>query len=597
MRKELLVLFVFVCFCFYPSSGQDYYTHYPTPLTVTVYEQDQFTDFACENAHYYPEEPYRLVFQEEFQDKRLNLKKWNYNLNGIPPLDRFILHQCDSELQKYQESNIGFLDGDFLEIKFKREKANYRGISAIDACKFAAGQEFNLNFDFTSGAIHTIQGNNVRYGKIETRCKLPKGHGLWPAFWLFTKGYEIDIFEFFNTGDRPKEHCTNMIYYAPGGGSDGNSNCYDGVDFTEGFHTFAVEWDINFLKYYVDEKLVRTIPRFEVIDGQGRSKPVNCGDYVSATDGVSVRQNIAFPENWMNIILNLAVKHNEPPRASTPDQAGFLVDYVRVYQKIPEQSPRNLCYATLTGEGVLCKEAQTYYLESNSNINTVDWEVSANLEIINSTDSSVTVVPLESDGLAFIAANTSDLFPCKNRIEKQIQLAAWDEISVEAIPVACQGLRLAIKENIPDHLSLEWEINNNGKIIGSMQTNSVHVLVSPKKDLTPQTVAWTLYVKDTCKTTQLNGIAPLDCRQGNIPTITVLSRAASSRYIIAFKKFPKDQFPINFKVLDEQGNIVRTAATSTAKYRLDVAEYKSGYYYIQTDFEHSPQVFSPPFYK
>lgn len=53
-------------------------------------------------------------------------------------------------------------------------------------------------FDYTSGMIYS--NRKFGYGKYEIKCKLPKGKGFWPAFWVFggPDYNEIDVFEFWN---------------------------------------------------------------------------------------------------------------------------------------------------------------------------------------------------------------------------------------------------------------------------------------------------------------------------------------------------------------------------------------------------------------
>src|SRR5687768_16483223 len=41
-------------------------------------------------------------------------------------------------------------------------------------------------FDYTSGRIDTRDSFSFEYGKVEARIKMPKGPGVWPAFWLLS---------------------------------------------------------------------------------------------------------------------------------------------------------------------------------------------------------------------------------------------------------------------------------------------------------------------------------------------------------------------------------------------------------------------------
>jgi len=101
---------------------------------------------------------------------------------------------------------------------------------------------------------------------IEMRARLPTGVGVWPAFWLnpgvqysaheFSElpwPPEIDIFEFFNTKGRPRTRV--MTGYVQTHGKPENygpprdlwskftkGEYTPGFDFSEHFHTFALDW-------------------------------------------------------------------------------------------------------------------------------------------------------------------------------------------------------------------------------------------------------------------------------------------------------------------------------------------------------------------
>ncbi len=101
---------------------------------------------------------------------------------------------------------------------------------------------------------------------IEMRARLPRGIGVWPAFWL-NPGVqesahsfsalpwppEIDIFEFFNWQGRPKTTFmtsniqTNGVPAKYGMPHDiftkfKNGEYAPGPDFSEDFHVFALDW-------------------------------------------------------------------------------------------------------------------------------------------------------------------------------------------------------------------------------------------------------------------------------------------------------------------------------------------------------------------
>jgi hypothetical protein len=111
---------------------------------------------------------------------------------------------------------------------------------------------------------------------IEMRAKLPRGLGVWPAFWLnpgveYPDGHfsdlpwppEIDIFEFFVWQGRDRPRYMEAHVQTNGRPQDfGNPhdlftrlgpNGYDpGVDFSADFHVFALDWVMDKPIWIVD---------------------------------------------------------------------------------------------------------------------------------------------------------------------------------------------------------------------------------------------------------------------------------------------------------------------------------------------------------
>jgi len=82
------------------------------------------------------------------------------------------------------------------------------------------------------------------YGKFEMRAKLPRGQGMWPAYWLLgdsisTKGWpacgEIDIMEYI--GRTP-----NTVYGSLHATSYDVTGSVNSGGLSDNFHTYAVNW-------------------------------------------------------------------------------------------------------------------------------------------------------------------------------------------------------------------------------------------------------------------------------------------------------------------------------------------------------------------
>ena len=144
------------------------------------------------------------------------------------------------------------------------------------------------------------------YGRLDIRARLPKGDGLWPAFWMLPSGYqgsggsdvpyEMDVAE--ALGQWP--HTDFMVAWQ---GLQRTGYCeYDGPDFTAGYHVYSFVWSATSISW--------------LIDGTQRC---------SFTRGV--------PTTRMEVILNTYIggPWPVPPDASTVLPQYTDIDYVRVY--------------------------------------------------------------------------------------------------------------------------------------------------------------------------------------------------------------------------------------------------------------------------
>jgi beta-glucanase (GH16 family) len=175
--------------------------------------------------------------------------------------------------------------------------------------------------EYTSGRLKTLGKFSHKYGRFEARIKIPRGQGIWPAFWMMgddiakkewpTCG-EIDIME--NIGKEPSlVHGTiHGPGYSGGNGISASFGLPNDQRFADDFHVYAVEWEKKAIRFYVDDHLYAT------------RTPA---DLPKATKWV---YNHPF-----FIILNVAVGGGWP---GTPDSTSvfpqaMLVDYVRVYKR------------------------------------------------------------------------------------------------------------------------------------------------------------------------------------------------------------------------------------------------------------------------
>ena len=174
--------------------------------------------------------------------------------------------------------------------------------------------------DYTSARLKTLGKFSQRYGRFEARIKIPRGQGIWPAFWMlgddidkrgWPKSGEIDIME--NIGKEPA--LVHGTIHGPGySGAKGIGSSFGlpgNAPFADDFHVYAVEWEAKTIHFYVDDHLYATRTPSELPKG---SKWVYNHPFF--------------------MLLNVAVGGGWPgnPDASTVFPQTMLVDYVRVYQ-------------------------------------------------------------------------------------------------------------------------------------------------------------------------------------------------------------------------------------------------------------------------
>ena len=172
---------------------------------------------------------------------------------------------------------------------------------------------------YTSARLKTTGLLAQAYGRFEARIRIPRGQGLWPAFWMlgddidrvgWPRSGEIDIME--NIG---REMSTvHGTLHGPGySGSDGISGTDMLVSgaYADDFHVFTVAWEPTEIRWYVDGRLYH------------RASP----------------QRLPAGSAWVFdhpffLLLNVAVGGAWPgdPNGATTFPQTMVVDYVRVYR-------------------------------------------------------------------------------------------------------------------------------------------------------------------------------------------------------------------------------------------------------------------------
>jgi beta-glucanase (GH16 family) len=232
------------------------------------------------------------AFEDNFDT---DLSKWNIWTGGA----------FNNELQYYQANNLQITNNK-LVITAKKETVT-GAITPYDAT--------SKTFQYTSGRIecktNVSAGTTTPKVRMVARIMLPKGYGMWPAFWSYgdpwpTQG-EIDFVE--ARGQEPTKYQTNYFY-----GDRANRNLVRNAvgyvtaseDLTNCYHVYEMQWEQNTLTSFLDGKQVE----------------VKSGGYIPSLFGKTER-----------ITLNLAVGGNfftnlDPTKIAP----GIMyVDYVKVF--------------------------------------------------------------------------------------------------------------------------------------------------------------------------------------------------------------------------------------------------------------------------
>jgi beta-glucanase (GH16 family) len=175
---------------------------------------------------------------------------------------------------------------------------------------------------YTSARLKTEGLRSFRYGRMEARIKIPRGQGMWPAFWMLGNNIkqvgwprcgEFDIME--NIGKTPATVYGSV--HGPGFIGHIITHRYSlpsHADFYKKFHVYGMIWSPKKVQFYVDN-------------------PKNIYATETPSD-LPPGARWPFDDGKYFFILNLAVGGGWPgnPDAATKFPAKMLVDWVRVYQ-------------------------------------------------------------------------------------------------------------------------------------------------------------------------------------------------------------------------------------------------------------------------
>lgn len=246
---------------------------------------------------------WQLVFEDEFDGPQ-----------GQPPDPRWWNHEVggdgwgNQELQYYTDAtSAAALDGE-----------GHLVITATEGPPEEGTWCWYGECGYTSARITTQGKVEVEFGRIEVRAKLPEGEGMWPAFWML--GADIDLRGWPNAGEidvmehigREPRQVHGTVHGPTYSGADGIGGSYRFEDAlpSEAFHTYAIEWEPDRIRWYVDDHHYATL----------------------------LPTLLPNPDRWVFdgpffLLLNLAVggQWPGPPTEATTFPQTFTIDHVRVY--------------------------------------------------------------------------------------------------------------------------------------------------------------------------------------------------------------------------------------------------------------------------
>ena len=247
-----------------------------------------------------PPMQWNIVWNDEFKSTAINPGNWVFETGGGG--------WGNNELENYtsRTNNARIVNGQLI---IEADQENYGGSS------------------YTSARMKTQGKWSWTYGRVEARIKIPRGQGIWPAFWMLgtnigSVGWptcgEIDIME--NIGKTSDQGTVHGTIHGPQSGGDYNggagvSGTYTlpgGKALADDFHIYAVEWTPNQIKWFMDTN-----------------------QYFTATAaGLPGGATWVFTQPQF-LLFNVAVGGNWPgnPNGTTVFPQQMVVDYVRVYQQ------------------------------------------------------------------------------------------------------------------------------------------------------------------------------------------------------------------------------------------------------------------------
>jgi beta-glucanase (GH16 family) len=250
---------------------------------------------------------YHLTFDDEFNSRSLSQTGAGTTWADIR-----------SEWRYDSKSDIGFGHSSFVDPSSGYDPFNVSG-GALKITAVPDQTPYGMAGSWESGLLNTKGNFSQTYGYFEVRANFSSQPGAWDAFWLMPdkqiadpyhagNWQELDVVEHY--GGDPKSVYSTIHTTDPQNGVAWQSNrqVYSQMSSPSGYHTYGMNWQADYISFYVDGKLV--------------------GKQATPSDMHSP----------MYLILDLATQGADHS-GNNADAAGVpissSIDYVRVYSNDP----------------------------------------------------------------------------------------------------------------------------------------------------------------------------------------------------------------------------------------------------------------------
>jgi len=239
---------------------------------------------------------YTLVWSDEFDQKELDLSKWQFDLGG----NGFGNNEAQFYTDRVKNCRI---EDQHLVIEAHKEDFEHR--------------------HYTSAKITTYGKFSFKYGKLDVRVKLPRGKGTWPAVWLLPDAIKSNVKWPFCGEIDLVEHVgrdQDVMHFSLHTGAYNHNlkNQYTSVhklsDVSDSFKLYTMIWEEQFIEFQVDGLTVCKFEKGEHDKDASQSGwPFNQPFFLII--------NLAIGGHWGGLVDDSQL----PQRLE--------IDYVKLYQK------------------------------------------------------------------------------------------------------------------------------------------------------------------------------------------------------------------------------------------------------------------------